>query len=161
MRLLKLSILAFLCASTGAPHLLAKPPAPLPRIACLKSSKANLHVGPGLEYPVDWVLTLKHMPVIIISEFGQWRRIKLFDETIGWVHKSLLSTKLTAMIKQETNLRTSKSERANKIAVLGKHVVVSVLKRNGAWTRVVVTTPCGDKVTGWVGSHELWGNTSQ
>ncbi|MDR1908056.1 MAG: hypothetical protein LBQ43_04335 [Holosporales bacterium] len=149
----KLSFLFFIGTST----LSSKDEPKLPRNACMRSSTVNLHVGPGLQYPVDWILTLKHMPVVVISEFGQWRRIKLCDGTVGWVHRSLLSSKKTAMLLRESLMFASTSESSKKIARLEKDVVVAVVKQKDKWTKVVVTTPDGDKFTGWVVTRGLWG----
>lgn len=134
---------------------------PLPqeseRIACLRSSKANLHVGPGLQYPVDWILVLKHMPVIIISEFGQWRRIKLCDGTVGWIHKSLLCSKKTALLRRQAFMFSTPSEHSKKIAKIGRDSVVETIKQKENWIKVLVTTEDGDKLVGWILELELWG----
>lgn len=127
------------------------------RSACLRSGKVNLHVGPGLNYPVDWVLTLKHMPVLILSDFGAWRRIKLYDGTVGWVHKSLLCGKKTAMTKRSVLLMSGASDTSRPLAKMGKLVVVYVVKRSGEWIKVLVNTPEQDKLVGWVPEKELWG----
>jgi SH3-like domain-containing protein len=129
----------------------------VPRIANLKSSKVNLHVGPGIHYPIDWVLTLKHMPVIIVSEFGQWRRVKICDGTIGWIHKSLLSCKKKAILLNDAVLFSSDSEGSKKLAQIGKNVVVEIIKRKDIWTKIIVETDDKDKFTGYVKTRSLWG----
>ncbi|MDR0631518.1 MAG: hypothetical protein LBF66_03050 [Holosporales bacterium] len=131
----------------------------LPRFACVKSSKANLHVGPGLQYPVDWILTLKRMPVLVISAYGQWRRVKLCDDTIGWLHKSVLSSKKTAMLRRDAVMFTATSEKSKKVANVGKHVVVVVSKNKGDWVKVLVTAEDGESFSGWLRSPPLWGAT--
>ncbi|MDR1208142.1 MAG: hypothetical protein LBJ89_02200 [Holosporales bacterium] len=131
----------------------------LPRFACVKSSKANLHVGPGLQYPVDWVLTLKRMPVQIISEYGPWRRIKLCDDTIGWVHKSVLSSKKTIMFKSDSIIFHSPSEKSKKLAQVGKNVAAIITKTKNDWTKVLVVAEDGENFAGWVKTQRLWGAT--
>jgi SH3-like domain-containing protein len=129
----------------------------IPRIANLKSSKVKLHVGPGIQYPTDWILTLKHMPVIIVSEFGQWRRIKICDGTVGWVHKSLLSYKKKVILQSEAILFASDSDVSKKTAKIGKNVVVEIIKCKDIWTKIIVETTDKDKLTGYVKTKLLWG----
>lgn len=127
------------------------------RIACLRSNKVNLHVGPGLNYPVDWVLTVRHMPVQVLAESGPWRRIQLIDGTRGWVHKSTLCIRKTAQLRQTAFLYTSPSDRARKIARVGSLAVVTLVKRKGVWLKVQATTPDGDMTVGWLEENKLWG----
>ena len=63
------------------------------RYASIKADEANLRVGPGQRYPIDWVLRRKNLPVAIIDEMDNFRKIELYDGTIGWLHQSLLSNK--------------------------------------------------------------------
>lgn len=143
-------LLIFICSSQVFPTC-------LPRFVSLKYSTTNLHVGPGLQYSADWILTLKHMPVLVFSEYGQWRQVKLCDGTAGWLHKSVLSGKKTAMLRCEAILWNEPSESSRRVAQLGQHVVVSVIKKKKKWTKVVVTAADGDKFTGWLQTKDLWG----
>jgi SH3-like domain-containing protein len=49
---------------------------PLPRFACLKSKKINVHVGPGYHYPVVYQYVRQFFPVEIVAEFDLWRKIR-------------------------------------------------------------------------------------
>lgn len=129
------------------------------RGVCLRSNKVNLHVGPGLNYPVDWVLTLRHMPVHVVAESGAWRRIQLIDGTRGWVHKSTLCVRKMAQLKRQVFLYASPSEQAKRMAKMGAFAVVSLVKRKGAWMKVQATTPDGDMTVGWLQEEALWGLT--
>jgi SH3-like domain-containing protein len=97
------------------------------------------------------------MPVLVFSEYGQWRQVKLCDGTAGWLHKSVLSGKKTAMLRCEAILWNEPSESSRRVAQLGQHVVVSVIKKKKKWTKVVVTAADGDKFTGWLQTKDLWG----
>lgn len=127
------------------------------RFASLRSEKVNLHVGPGLNYRVDWVLVLKHMPVVVLSDFHAWRRIKLCDGTVGWVHKSLLCAKKTILLRRSTWLRKSDTPSSRRLAHVGKNVVAYVVKRRKEWVKVMVKTPEEDSLTGWFPEKEVWG----
>jgi SH3-like domain-containing protein len=63
----------------------------LPRFVSLRSDQVNLRVGPGENYPIEWVLTRKEMPVEIVKEFENWRMIRDWQGTEGWVHERMLT----------------------------------------------------------------------
>src|SRR3984893_10616803 len=71
----------------------------LPRFVSLRSDQVNLRVGPGENYPIEWVLTRKEMPVEIIKEFENWRMIRDWQGTEGWVHERMLTGKRAVVVK--------------------------------------------------------------
>jgi SH3-like domain-containing protein len=109
-----------------------------------------------MKYPVEWVLTCKSLPVLIILEFGQWRRIKVFDGTNGWVHKSLLCSKKTRVTMEETPLFSKPSEKSKKIALISPKVVLEEVKTQKSWVKVSVKTCKEQKLIGWVRKKSLW-----
>ncbi|MGB0720715.1 MAG: SH3 domain-containing protein, partial [Bdellovibrionales bacterium] len=72
---------------------------PLPRFAALASNEIYVRAGPGKQYPVQWVFKKAGLPVEIVLEFDHWRKIKDYEGASGWVHKSLLSGRRTAIVK--------------------------------------------------------------
>lgn len=113
---------------------------PLPRFAALHAGVANLRVGPGTRYPIDWVLRRRLLPVEIIEEFKDWRQIRLFDGTEGWVHMSLLTGRRRFIIKDRGthSLRASGAPSAPVTALLRGHVIGSILScdKGSDWCRV-------------------------
>jgi len=95
---------------------------PTPRFVSLKSSEVNLRSGPGVRYPVEWVYLEKRLPVEIITEFNNWRRIRDWDGDEGWVHKSLISGKRGLVAKQETKLLYKESLTSKALAKIEKGV---------------------------------------
>jgi SH3-like domain-containing protein len=73
----------------------------LPRFVSLRSDEVNLRTGPGVRYPVDWVLQRKYMPVEVLAEFENWRKVRDWQGTEGWVHQSNLSGRRYAIITGE------------------------------------------------------------
>src|SRR5690606_37820396 len=70
---------------------------PLPRFASLKSGRVNLRIGPGLKYPVEWLYLKSGVPMEIIQEYDNWRRVRDSEGAEGWVNQSLLSGRRTAI----------------------------------------------------------------
>ena len=64
---------------------------PIPRFASLKSDEVNVRTGPGSRYPIDWVFKRKGMPVEIVAEFENWRKIRDWQGAGGWVYQGLLT----------------------------------------------------------------------
>lgn len=126
---------------------------PLPRFVSLHAPKANVRTGPGVRYPVDWVLVRKGMPVEIVAEFEHWRKIRDWQGTEGWVHQSMLSGSRTAVIMTEVRaLRRSADPQAPVIARLEPGVIGRVLSCEGTWCRL---DAAGFK--GWIPRGEIWG----
>ena len=70
---------------------------PVPRFVSLEADRVYLS-RPGREYRSAGCWR-KGLPVEIIAEFDTWRKVKLHDGDEGWIYASLLSSRRTAMIK--------------------------------------------------------------
>lgn len=126
---------------------------PVPRFVSLRSKKVNIHVGPGKTYPVDWTFTRQDLPVEIIAEFDTWRQIRDIQGTTGWVHKSLLSGKRTALIKEATcKLKGKPDDQSTDVAILNPNVIAKVRECRGDWCCLDVKGH-----SGWVKRKYLWG----
>ncbi|PRD44481.1 hypothetical protein C5748_06320 [Phyllobacterium phragmitis] len=133
---------------------------PLPRFVSLKPSRVNLRIGPGRQYAVSWLFQKSGLPVEIIQEYDNWRRIRDADGTEGWVYQSLLSGKRTAIVapwkKDEPNnllgLYGSPSETAGVVARVQPGVIGSVDECNGEWCHFNI-----NRISGWMKQAELWG----
>ena len=62
----------------------------IPRFVSLKSNDANLRIGPSINYPIEIKYVKQNLPIEIIEEFDVWRKVKDYDNNIGWLHKSLI-----------------------------------------------------------------------
>ncbi len=71
---------------------------PLPRFVSLKAEKVNVRRGPSSDHPVAWVFQRKGLPVEIVAEFENWRRIRDSDGEEGWILQNMLAGKRTAMM---------------------------------------------------------------
>lgn len=121
------------------------------RFISLKSSDVNVRVGPGREYPISWMLLRAGLPVMLLSEFLQWRKIQLPDGTQGWIHQSTTSYKNTAIVVEDTLLYKTSSG-TTPIARICKNVIVQCIKTEDGFVKVKVN---GFK--GWIDISKLWG----
>jgi SH3-like domain-containing protein len=127
---------------------------PVPRFVSLKSDRVNLRKGPGEDFPVDWVYQRRGLPVEIIAEFDNWRRIQDSDGTRGWVHKQLLDGERTALIKGAAlvTLHASPADDAPPAAYAQPGLVAHLSACQGEWCKVV-----SRGYEGWVKRAQIWG----
>ncbi|MDW8314980.1 MAG: SH3 domain-containing protein [Rhodovarius sp.] len=101
---------------------------PLPRFVPLRSDRVNLRVGPDMRFPVEWRYERRDLPVMIIREHEQWRRIRDVDGTEGWVHQSnLVPGRRTFLVRptegQEVAMRRRADPQAPVVARLRAGVI--------------------------------------
>ncbi|WP_246318889.1 SH3 domain-containing protein [Peteryoungia desertarenae] len=134
---------------------------PLPRFVSLKAEQVNLRVGPSTDYAVSWRYQKSGLPVEIIQEYENWRRIRDADGTEGWVNQSLLTGERTAVAAPWMRgngdsvyvmMRRDSMSSAQIIAKLEPGVIMRLEECNGNWCRAQV-----QGVTGWVSQAEIWG----
>ena len=75
---------------------------PVPRFVSLRRDEVNVRFGPGKQYPINWVFTRRGIPVEIIAEFGNWRKIRDYEGVEGWINAGLLEGQRTIMIQGTT-----------------------------------------------------------
>jgi len=149
-----LALAAALCsagpfASAGQ----SEPGEKLPRFVSLRSDQVNLRVGPGENYPIQWVLTRKEMPVEIVKEFERWRMIRDWQGTEGWVHERMVSGKRSVVVKGGVRaLHRLPDAAAEVVARAEPGVLAHLVECRGAWCRIEAAD-----ITGWVQRSEVWG----
>lgn len=160
MRRMKRVAIRTVCLAALAAVMLSGPVAalaetglPLPRFASLRSSKVHLRTGPGVRYPVDWVLVFRNMPVEIVAEFENWRKIRDWQGTEGWVHRTMLSGTRTAIVTGGMHaLRRDPDGAAPMVAQVEERVVGRVLECADDWCRMEIA-----KKRGWIRRDHVWG----
>lgn len=129
---------------------------PLPRFASLRAGEVNMRTGPGVRYPVDWVFHRRALPIEIVAEFGTWRKIRDEQGAEGWVHRSMLSGKRSAVTIGKAGssqiLRRAAEENSAAVAKLEPGVLVSILECDGPWCRLET-----HGFRGWLPRKGLWG----
>lgn len=126
---------------------------PLPRFVSLGSNEVNMRVGPGLKYPITWVLTREGLPVEIVREFDAWREIRTKDGDQGWVHQSLLTGNRTAIVDRYIRrIHDSPSKDSRPLAEIEPGVVVEVKACEAEWCETEILN-----YDGWIEKDGLWG----
>ena len=107
--------------------------------------------GPGTQYPIIWVYHKKQMPVEITAEFGNWRKVQDIEGAKGWILRSLLSGRRTALIRSQT-VAYSLYEGERAVLRLGKNVQVKINQCRKSACEIVY-----NEIRGWVEKANLWG----
>lgn len=129
----------------------------VPRFVSLKSDRVNVRVGPNRDQDVRWVYTRAGMPVEIVAEFENWRRIRDWEGSEGWVYHALLSGKRTAVVvpkeKEElVPLFDSANAESGLVARLQGGVLMTLKSCDGKWCRVA-----GKNFDGYIRQERVWG----
>lgn len=128
----------------------------IPRFVSLRSNHINARSGPGARYPIEWVYMQKSAPVEIIAEFELWRKIKDWQGSESWVHKSMLSGKRSVKVitPGENNVYAKDDFKAKIIAKVEDEVVGEIEKCpvNNSFCKIKFVS-----ITGWVPRQNLYG----
>lgn len=140
-----------------APRPLGPSGLPIPRFVSLKAEKVNVRRGPSSDHAVAWVFQRKGLPVEIVAEFENWRRVRDSDGSEGWILQNMLSGKRTAVIApwkqgQTVPLHTSAGAAAGLVAKVGAGVVSEVEGCDGNWCELTA-----GGYDGYVEQSQLWG----
>jgi SH3-like domain-containing protein len=130
---------------------------PVPRYVSLKADRVNVRSGPSRTHDVSWVFTRSGIPVEIVAETENWRRIRDAEGAEGWVYHSLLSGRRTVLVAPASPgeifvLRAEPQAQAPALAKLYARVQANVRQCDGKWCRI-----SGNGFDGYVEQHRLWG----
>ena len=132
---------------------------PLPRFVSLKSDRVNMRIGPGRDYAIEWLYLKSGLPLEIIQEYDNWRRVRDSEGVEGWIYQSLLSGRRTGMAlpwhrgkNTAVDMRREPGESGRIFAVIEPGAIGRVHLCNGDWCRMTFK---GHK--GWVRQASIWG----
>jgi SH3-like domain-containing protein len=125
----------------------------LPRFASLRSDEVNLRVGPGENYPIEWVFKRKDMPVEILEEFENWRKIQDWRGTKGWVLDRMVAGKREVIVEGAVRPLYRRADPAAPIVARAEPgVIARLVECQGAWCRIEA-----GGFEGWVQRSGVWG----
>ena len=126
---------------------------PLPRFVSIAVDKIFMRTGPGRQYPIVWTYTRKGLPLKVVDEYGPWRRVVDHEGTYGWMFRSLLSSRRTAMIIGGSHVLRSEPSLGGKISAnLHEGVIVDLEECGIKWCKLQ-----HPQVTGWLPRAGIYG----
>ena len=60
---------------------------PVPRYVTLKFGEVNARAGPGDDHRLLWIYRVRGLPVQVVAETTEWRRICDPEQGLAWVHR--------------------------------------------------------------------------
>ena len=126
---------------------------PLPRYVSLRSNEINVRRGPGLDYRKDWVFLRAGLPVRVIDEYGDWRRVVDHDDAGGWVYHAMITGRRTVLVTADkTFFREEPTETAAALAEAEQGVVARLRRCRQEWCEIEAKGH-----SGWVRKTAIWG----
>lgn len=121
-----------------------------------KSDDVNMRSGPSKKFPILWHYKKKHLPVQIIAKYKNWVKVKDYQNDIGWIHSSNISTKKYFIVIKPEKISLFKEESNNspKIALLAPRVIGAVKSCNDSNNLCEVQVR---EFHGWVAKDAIWG----
>ena len=131
---------------------------PVPRWLTLKSSEARARMGPGLDYRIMWVYGPAGVPVQVIAETREWRKICDPDGAVAWVHRSVVSSRRAVFntSNHELPIRAGKSDTSSLRARLAPRSIVAVNDCEDGWCEVRAR-----RLRGWTPQAGVFGGETR
>jgi len=121
-------------------------------VRSLKNTKVNVRLGPSKNYPIKYVYEKKYLPVKIIDEHYNWRKVRDYDNDSGWIHISQLSKiKTTVTMKNNQVVYSSPSIYSKPKVKLEIYQVLTIKKCNRIWCEIK-----NSETNGWIKKEHLW-----
>jgi SH3-like domain-containing protein len=130
----------------------------VPRYVSLKYGEVNARVGPDEEHRLLWIYKARGLPVQVVAETREWRRICDPEGALAWVHKRTTDGRRTAMRVQSTPLplRAQPKAGARVTAYLAGRATAGLDRCEKGWCRLKA-----DGQSGWAPEGEIWGASPQ
>ena len=131
---------------------------PVPRYVSLKFAEVNARGGPGDDYRLLWVYRARNLPLQVIEETQDWRRVCDPTGAVAWVKATGVDGRRTAIrLKPEPLPLLDKPVQGSKTdATLAARTVTSLDRCDKGWCRLK-----GKGGGGWAPASELWGTADK
>jgi len=118
----------------------------------LKNDKVNVRYGPSFDYPIKFIYKKNKLPLQIIDQKENFRKILDHKKNSGWIHisqlrksKSLIATSKKILFKKPTKF-------SKPIAKIEKGRLLIVRKCIKSWCNIET-----EEFSGWIDKNNIWG----
>lgn len=125
---------------------------PVPRFVSLRFDEAIGRAGPSDQHPKAWVYRRAGLPVQIVQETPDWRKVRDPDGDEVWMHRRLLSGRRAVWAMSETDLRARPEAESGLVAVIEPRAVLWLERCRPDWCRLEA-----DGRRGWARADAFWG----
>jgi SH3-like domain-containing protein len=127
---------------------------PVPRYVSLKFDSVNARSGPSDDHRLLWVFHARGLPVQVIAETEDWRRVCDPDGGVSWVHRRTTDGRRMVMRTQAgpAPILSRPDAKASPVAYLAPRALAALDRCQKDWCKITV-----GRVTGWTPAAALWG----
>lgn len=117
------------------------------------ADEANMRAAPRQDSLIQWVYVRAGLPVLVVEQYDNWRKVVDPEGTSGWMRADLLSDRRTAFVMERTRTMFDRPRAdANEAYQIEAGNVGTIRICQGAWCRITVGS-----ATGWILRTHLWG----
>jgi SH3-like domain-containing protein len=130
----------------------------VPRWLSLKRGEVYGRKGPGKDYPTVFVYHARGLPVQVVDETSEWRKICDPDGGVVWVASAMVDGRRTVMAAGQAPLalRKSPDDAAPPEAYLRPRAIAALGACKAGWCELNAAG-----ASGWVREAEVWGLATQ
>lgn len=130
----------------------------VPRWVSLRHGEVMGRKGPGKDYPALWVYHVQSLPVQIVAETEEWRRICDPAGGAAWVHRSEIDGRrmVLSTVAGPSPMRRAAKDNAPVTALLNGHALARLDRCVGDWCKISLAHQ-----SGWTARAGLWGVADQ
>ena len=127
---------------------------PVPRFVSLKSGEVNARNGPGEDHRILWVWRVRNMPLMVVAESREWRKVRAPNGDTAWVKAQMVDGGRSVMRTRPGDLPLLDKPRAGArvVAYLRSGAVAVQLKHKDGWNQLQA-----GGLKGWAPADEVWG----
>jgi len=127
---------------------------PVPRYVTLKSNPVKARSGPSDDHRVVWVYQVRGLPVQVVGETKDWRRICDPDGGLSWVNKLTTDGRRAVMrtAADAAPILSAPRDDARVSAYLAPRALASLDRCQGDWCKIKV-----GGIAGWIRASAVWG----
>lgn len=121
--------------------------------ASLRHDEVNVRGGPGRRFPIEWVYHRRGLPVQVVASHDQWRRVRDFEGTEGWLHQAMLARQRTVLVQHKRQiLRWQPDDASAIVAYVAPMAIGNVEECSKTWCKLNF-----DQATGYMRKTQFWG----
>lgn len=128
---------------------------PVPRYVSLKFGEVNARAGPGDDYRLLWTYRARGLPLQVIAETAEWRRVCDPEGAVAWVHQRTLDNNRHTVLRaapESLPIRRRPELKARPVAQLEGRALASLESCKAGWCRITA-----GRAKGWVPADAVWG----
>jgi SH3-like domain-containing protein len=131
---------------------------PVPRYVSLKFAEVNARSAPADDARTLWVYRVRGLPVQVVAETSEWRRICDPEGGLAWVHKRTTDGRRMVMrLKpQPLPLLAGAKDGARVKAYLAPRALAELDRCKAGWCKLKA-----GGASGWIPQGEVWGTADE